>query len=135
MFMTPFPFELVSPERILTSGEVDAVVLPASEGDITILSGHAPLMTTLKTGFLVVTEKRDNGRRILVRGGFAEIGPKGLTVLAERAIPAGELTLESLDAEITHAEMLRDAAEGHAARVQADATIAQLQEAKAALKY
>jgi F-type H+-transporting ATPase subunit epsilon len=133
--MTSFHFEIVSPERVVFSGQVDAVVLPASDGDMTILPGHAPIMTTLKAGFLVVTEKVNNGKRILVRGGFAEMGPKGLTVLAERAVAAGDLTAESIDAEIVHAEMLRDASTDNEARQKADAVIAQLQEAKAALSY
>jgi F-type H+-transporting ATPase subunit epsilon len=133
--MTSFHFEIVSPERVIFSGEVDAVVLPASDGDMTILSGHAPIMTTLKAGFLVVTEKVNNGKRILVRGGFAEMGPKGLTVLAERAVAAGDLTPDSIDAEIVHAEMLRDASNDTETRQKADAVVAQLQEAKAALNY
>ena len=54
--MATFHFELVSPERVLFSGEVDAVILPATEGDMTVLPGHAPVMTALKTGFLVITD-------------------------------------------------------------------------------
>ena len=80
--MAKLTFELVAPERIIFSGDVDAVVLPASEGDMTVLPGHAPLMTALKTGFLVITDTVGNGRRVLVRGGFADVNPRGLTVLA-----------------------------------------------------
>ena len=83
--MATFNFELVSPERVLFSGPVDAVILPATEGEMTVLAGHAPTMTTLKTGFLMVTDSPGNGMRILVRGGFADINPDGLKVLAERA--------------------------------------------------
>ena len=64
--MATFNFELVSPERVLFSGQVDAVILPATEGEMTVLAGHAPTMTTLKTGFLVVTDSPGNGRRVLV---------------------------------------------------------------------
>ena len=78
-------------------GGLDAVVLPATEGDMTVLAGHSPVMTTLKTGFLVVTSTPGNGRRVLVRGGFADINQNGLTVLAERALPEEELTQEILD--------------------------------------
>ncbi|WP_230530408.1 F0F1 ATP synthase subunit epsilon [Microvirga roseola] len=131
--MATFSFELVSPERVLFSGDVDAVVLPATEGDMTVLAGHAPTMTALKTGFLVITNTPGNGRRVLVRGGFADINQNGLTVLAERAMPAEELTQEILDHEILQAEMAWDATSDPAAKHAAEAAIAQLREAKAAL--
>ena len=109
--MPGLTFELVSPERILYSGDVDAVVLPATEGDMTVLPGHAPVMTTLKTGFLVITDNPGNGRRMLIRGGFADISQSGLTVLAERALPEEEITQDVLDHEILQAEMAYDTAE------------------------
>jgi len=133
--MATFTFELVSPERVLFSGAVDAVVLPATEGDMTILPGHAPVMTTLKTGFLVITSNPGNGRRVLVRGGFADVNQNGLTVLAERALPEEELTQEILDQEILTAEMHWDATNDPAAKHAAESAIAQLREAKAALNY
>jgi F-type H+-transporting ATPase subunit epsilon len=133
--MATFNFELVSPERVLFSGDVDAVVLPASEGDMTVLAGHAPMMTTLKTGFLVITSNPGNGSRVLVRGGFADINQNGLTVLAERALPAEELTQEILDKEILQAEMAWDATTDPAAKRAAESAIAQLREAKEALDY
>jgi F-type H+-transporting ATPase subunit epsilon len=133
--MATFNFELVSPERVLFSGDVDAVVLPATEGDMTVLAGHAPTMTALKTGFLVITSNPGNGRRILVRGGFADINQNGLTVLAERALPAEELTQETLDHEILQAEMAYDATNDPAAKHAAESAIAQLREAKAALNF
>ena len=112
--MSPFTFELVSPERVLFSGAVEAVILPAIEGDMTVLAGHAPMMTALKTGFLVITDNPGNGKRILVRGGFADINQTGLTVLAERALPAEELTNEVLDHEILQAEKSKAAERVHA---------------------
>jgi F-type H+-transporting ATPase subunit epsilon len=133
--MATLTFELVSPERVLFSGDVDAVVLPASEGDMTILPGHAPTMTALKTGFLVITDRPGNGRRVLVRGGFADVNPNGLTVLAERALPVEEVTQEILDHEILQAEMAYDATNDPAAKQAAEAAIAQLREAKAALNF
>ncbi|MBM1173176.1 F0F1 ATP synthase subunit epsilon [Microvirga arabica] len=133
--MATFNFELVSPERVLFSGDVDAVVLPATEGDMTVLAGHAPTMTALKTGFLVITNTPGNGRRILVRGGFADINQNGLTVLAERALPAEELTQEILDHEILQAEMAYDATNEPAAKHAAESAVAQLREAKAALNF
>jgi F-type H+-transporting ATPase subunit epsilon len=133
--MATLHFELVAPERILYSGEVDAVMLPGTEGDMTVLPGHAPVMTALKTGFIVVTDRQNHGTRMLVRGGFAEINAGGLTVLAERALPPEELTPESIDAEILHVEMLRDASHDQAAKDAADATIVQLREARSALQF
>jgi F-type H+-transporting ATPase subunit epsilon len=133
--MATLTFELVSPERIIFSGAVDAVVLPASEGDMTVLPGHAPMMTALKTGFLVITDRPGNGRRVLVRGGFADVGHTGLTVLAERALPEEEITQEILDREILQAEMAYDATDDTAAKHAAEAAIGQLREAKAALNY
>ena len=133
--MATFTFELVSPERVLFSGAVDAVVLPASEGDMTVLAGHSPVMTTLKTGFLVITSNPGNGRRILVRGGFADVNQSGLTVLAERALPEEELTQAILDQEILTAEMHYDATTEPAAKHAAESAIAQLREAKAALNF
>jgi F-type H+-transporting ATPase subunit epsilon len=133
--MATFNFELVSPERVLFSGDVDAVVLPATEGDMTVLAGHSPVMTALKTGFLVITSTPGNGRRVLVRGGFADVNQNGLTVLAERALPAEELTQEILDHEILQAEMAYDASNDPATKHAAESAVAQLREAKAALNY
>lgn len=133
--MATLHFDLVAPERVLFSGEVEAVMLPGTEGDMTVLPGHAPVMTALKTGFVVATNHKGNGERVLVRGGFAEIGPEGVTVLAERALPMQELTPETIDREILQAEMARDASEDFTARQAADAAIAQLREARATLQF
>jgi F-type H+-transporting ATPase subunit epsilon len=133
--MATLHFELVAPERVLYSGEVDAVMLPGTEGDMTVLPGHAPVMTGLKTGFVVITDRQDHGSRVLVRGGFAEINAEGVIVLAERALAAEELTPDSIDQEILTVEMQRDASHDHAVHDAANATIVQLQEARAALRY
>ena len=133
--MATLHFELVAPERVLYSGEVEAVLLPGTEGEMTVLPGHAPVMTGLKTGFVVVTDHKDHGTRVLVRGGFAEINADAVIVLAERALPATELTPESIEQEILNVEMQRDASHDQAFKDAADSTIAQLREAKAALQY
>ena len=87
--MATFHFDLVSPEKLLFSGEVTQVDLPGSEGDFGVLAGHAPLVTTLRPGILVIY--RDGGElRVVVNGGFAEVGPTGLTVLADMAVPHEE---------------------------------------------
>lgn len=88
---TSFRFELVSPERLLVSGEVEQVLVPGAEGDMTVLAYHAPLLTTLRPGLLNIGFPGGEHRRYFIRGGFAEIGPSGLTVLAETAIDLVEL--------------------------------------------
>jgi F-type H+-transporting ATPase subunit epsilon len=133
--MATLHFELVAPERVIFSGEVEAVMLPGTEGDMTVLPGHAPIMTALKAGFVVMTNHVDEGSRVFVRGGFAEINASGVAVLAERATPVEELTPEKLDQEILDVGMIRDGSTDYAAREAADALIAQLEEAKAALRF
>ena len=87
--MATFQFDLVSPEKLLVSGEVTQVDVPGSEGDFGVLAGHAPMVTTLRPGILVVF--RDGGElRVVVNGGFAEVSPTGLTVLADMAVPRDE---------------------------------------------
>ena len=87
--MATFQFDLVSPEKLLVSGEVTQVDVPGSEGDFGVLAGHAPMVTTLRPGILVVF--RDGGElRVVVNGGFAEVSPTGMTVLADMAVPRDE---------------------------------------------
>ena len=133
--MATLHFELVSPERVLFSGEVEAVMLPGTEGDMTVLPGHAPAMTALKTGIVIATNHKNDGERTLVRGGFAEINATSVTVLAERATLVEDLTAEMIDHEILQAEMLRDSHEDFATQQAADAMIAQLREVKGALQF
>lgn len=101
--MATFHFELVSPERVLFSGSVDSVVVPASEGDMTVLAGHAPAMSTLKPGVVTVAEGKGNSRRLFVRGGFVDINDSGLTILAEHAIPLEDLKPEMIANDIKNA--------------------------------
>jgi F-type H+-transporting ATPase subunit epsilon len=101
--MTTFHFDLVSPEKLLFRGDVSQVDLPGSEGDMGVLAGHAPLVTTLRPGIIVVF--RESGDlRVVVNGGFAEVGPSGLTVLADMAVPVEEFDRASLAAEIKDTE-------------------------------
>ncbi|GJD54146.1 F0F1 ATP synthase subunit epsilon [Methylobacterium dankookense] len=132
--MATFQFDFVGPERTLYSGAVEAVQLPGTEGEMTVLPGHAPVITTLRVGVIVVTEGQGNGKRIYVRGGFADIGPTSCTVLAERAAPIEELTPESIDRDIEAAELARDATEDQQKRQELNAQIVQLQETKVLLK-
>ncbi|TXM65708.1 F0F1 ATP synthase subunit epsilon [Methylobacterium sp. WL120] len=132
--MATFHFDFVGPERSLYSGEVESVQIPGTEGEMTVLAGHAPVLTSLRVGVIVVTERANSGKRIYVRGGFADIGPTGVTVLAERAAPIEELTPESLDRDIEAAELQRDATEDLQKREELNGQIVQLQETKNLLK-
>lgn len=79
-------FELVTPEKLLRSEEVYQVVVPGTEGDMGILEGHAPVMTTIRDGTLTIYRaERTEPETIAIRGGFAEVNERGLTVLAEQA--------------------------------------------------
>ncbi|GGI83326.1 hypothetical protein GCM10007973_19760 [Polymorphobacter multimanifer] len=83
--MATFKFELVSPERMLASANVAMVVVPGAEGDFGVLPGHAPLMSTIRPGIIEVyaTEGSSPSARYEIEGGFAEVTPEGLTILAE----------------------------------------------------
>jgi F-type H+-transporting ATPase subunit epsilon len=101
--MAALHFEFVSPERVLFSGDVDQVDLPGAEGDMGIFAGHAPLVTPLRPG--VVTIYRGGVREpVVVIGGFAEVSPAGLTVLADRAMALENFDTAMLAAEIKDAE-------------------------------
>jgi len=79
-------FELVTPERLIRSEDVHMVVVPGTEGDFGVLEGHAPLMSTIRDGDLAIYRTQGSTpETIRIEGGFAEVGAKGLTVLAEKA--------------------------------------------------
>jgi F-type H+-transporting ATPase subunit epsilon len=101
--MATFHFDLVSPERLLFSGVVTQVDLPGSEGDFGVLAGHAPIVTTLRPGILTVFEDRSE-MRVVVNGGFAEVSPAGLTVLADLAVPVDEFDQAALAGVIKDTE-------------------------------
>ena len=87
-----FRFELVSPERLLLSGDADSAVLPATAGDMGIFHSHAPVMTTLRPGLLRVEMGNGETAEFFVRGGFADITPDAVTVLAEYSVARRDLT-------------------------------------------
>lgn len=97
-------FELVSPARLLFSGDVASVQIPGSEGEMTILPMHAPVLSTLKPGVVTVTKDGGTTEKIFVRGGFAEVNASGLTVLAETATPLADLDGAAIAAQIKNAE-------------------------------
>ncbi|MGD2131845.1 MAG: F0F1 ATP synthase subunit epsilon [Maricaulaceae bacterium] len=95
-------FHLVSPERELFAGEVDQVVVPGAEGDFGVLPKHAPVMSAVRVGALTVTDGGET-RRIFVRGGFADVTPEGLTVLAEEAIDLADVDPAQLEQDLKDA--------------------------------
>lgn len=95
-------FNLVSPERSLASYEATAVRIPGADGDMTAMENHAPTITTLRPGVLRV-EGPEGVKEYVVTGGFAEMGPDGVSVLAERSIPREEMTQEHLDEMVSQA--------------------------------
>jgi F-type H+-transporting ATPase subunit epsilon len=106
-------FDLVSPERRLVSGKAKAVQIPGADGDMTAMPDHAPTVTTLRAGVLLV--EMDGGtQEFVVTGGFAQISSEGTSVLAEEALPKGEVTAEFMDERVAKAQAARDAAEGDA---------------------
>lgn len=125
----PLIFELVSPERLLLSEEVESVMVPGAEGYFTVLAHHAPLMSTLKPGLVEVKGLSGETQKFFVRGGFADVTPAGLTLLAEQAIPLAEVDAEMLAQEVRNLEEdVADAGEDHAKRVSAEAKLNELKE-------
>ncbi|MFO1032612.1 MAG: F0F1 ATP synthase subunit epsilon [Hyphomicrobiales bacterium] len=125
-------FELVSPARLLFSGDVASVQIPGAEGEMTILPGHAPVLSTLKPG--VVTVAKDGGavEKMFVRGGFAEVNAKGLTVLAEQAIPLADLDAAAIAKQVKDAEEDVADATSDEARAKAQETLDHLKALQAA---
>jgi F-type H+-transporting ATPase subunit epsilon len=99
-----FQFELVSPERLLVSGEVESVVIPGAEGEMTIMAQHAPVMTTIKPGVVTVKAASGGEERYVVFGGFADILPSGCTLLAESAVAVKDIDRADIARRIQEAK-------------------------------
>jgi F-type H+-transporting ATPase subunit epsilon len=100
----PIHFDLVSPERLLLSEDVEMVTLPGAEGYFGVLAGHAPLLSTLKPGVIEVRNGASAPVKLFVRGGFAEVDAARVVVLAEEAIPLADFDVAALDQRIRDAE-------------------------------
>jgi F-type H+-transporting ATPase subunit epsilon len=101
--MTTFHFDLVSPEKLAFSGEVDQVDVPGIEGDFGVLAGHAPVVAAIRPGILTVIAGGTQ-QKIIVLGGLAEVSDKGLTVLADVATSLQELDREAFAEQIAGME-------------------------------
>ena len=116
-------FDLVSPERSLASFEATAVQIPGSEGDMTAMANHEPVLTTLRPGVLSVSAP-EGVSEYVVTGGFAEVTAQGVTVIAERAMVKADVTQEDMDGIIAGAaeavEKASEEAQEAARKVQSD---------------
>jgi len=105
--MATFHFDLVSPARLLLAEEVTQVDVPGVEGDFGVLAGHAPLVATLKPGVMTIYAPGGT-QRFVVFGGFAEVSPSGMTVLAEVATPFDETDRLEIETRVRELEESRD---------------------------
>ena len=130
--MADVNFELVTPEALIFSGPADMVVVPGGEGDFGVLAGHAPLMSTVRPGFVEI-HKSGSVERVFVAGGFADVNPSGLTVLAERALKPEQVNGAVFDQLITAAERDAERAVGDVEAANARQRVADLQQMRAQL--
>lgn len=129
--MATFTFELVTPERVLMSGPVEQVLVPGADGDFTVFAGHTPVISTLRPG--VIEAKAADGKvmRIYVRGGFCEVAPDSLIVLAEKATNADGMSADAVSNELKAAEADLAAAADDDARWAANTAIERLKSIRA----
>ena len=128
-----FQFDLVVPENLLVSKQVDSVVVPGSEGEFQTLESHAPLMSTVRPGVLSVQIGNEQ-EQYFVRGGFADVEQNGLTILAEMAVRVEDLKADEISQQIKNAEEDVKDAKDESARRKAETLLSQLQEIQAVLE-
>jgi F-type H+-transporting ATPase subunit epsilon len=126
-----FKFELVSPERVLVSEDASEVIVPGMDGQFTVLAGHAPVISSLRPGTMII-KLASGERRVFVRGGIAEVEPDSLTILAQHLIDLEDGGRGSaIEAEIKSAEALLASSKDDIERMTAQDTIDQLRVAAA----
>ena len=128
-----FQFELVSPERLLVSEQVESVVIPGAEGEMTVMAHHAPVMTTIKPGVVTLKTAAGKEERYVVFGGFADIVPSGCTLLAESAVAVGDIDRADLARRIQDAKEDAADAKDDQSRSKAEQFLAQLTTLESAL--
>jgi F-type H+-transporting ATPase subunit epsilon len=126
-------FSLVSPERELFSGDVKQVDAPGVEGEFGVLPKHAPFMTVLKPGVVRIHEEK-GVTPVFVRGGFADVTPAGLTILAEEAVRLEDVDVAALDAEIARVRSDANDPGDEARKKRAAERLAYLEALRGALK-
>ena len=132
--MATFQFNLVSPEKLLFTGEVTQVDVPGAEGDFGVLAGHAPFVTTLRPGILTI-HREGGAQRVAVSGGFAEVSDTGLTVLADVAVAVEDVNRDAFAGYVKEAEEAAEKAPEGAQRDKLNLRAAQLKELQATLSH
>jgi F-type H+-transporting ATPase subunit epsilon len=125
-----FQFDLVSPERSLLSGLVEMVTVPGMEGDFGVLKGHAPFMSTLRPGFVDIVRSGNDQIKVFVTGGFADVTPAGLTLLADEAHEESDVNAAMFERLIEEARQANDHAADDHARARIAQRIADLEQAR-----
>ena len=125
--MANFQFDLVSPERLLFSAEVEEVVVPGTEGDFGVMADHTPIISTMRPGVVRIRGGQEQGEPVYVAGGIAEFSNNQLTILAEHATPLGELDAEAIAAEIRNAQEDVSDARDDKSRAKAELRLQRLQ--------
>ncbi|UCI08453.1 F0F1 ATP synthase subunit epsilon [Mesorhizobium sp. B1-1-8] len=128
-----FKFELVAPERLLVSEQVESVVIPGAEGEMTVMAQHAPVMTTIKPGVVTVNTAGGKQERFVVFGGFADILPSGCTLLAESAVHVNDIDRADLTRRIQEAREDAADAKDDESRSRAEQFLSQLTTLEGAL--
>jgi F-type H+-transporting ATPase subunit epsilon len=121
-----FQFELVSPERLLVSEQVESVIIPGAEGEMTVMAKHAPVMTTIQPGVVTVKSAGGGEERYVVFGGFADILPSGCTLLAESAVAVKDIDRADITRRIQEAKEDAADAEDDETRTKAEQFLHQL---------
>jgi F-type H+-transporting ATPase subunit epsilon len=131
--MATLQFELVSPEKLLVSRAVEMATIPAAEGEMGVLPGHAPMIVALRGGVISVKENGQTTDRLFVAGGFAEVTPERCTVLADEATPVADLSRAAAESRIREAEEAYAAAAGESPEKR-EAALTRLLSARAMLQ-
>ena len=127
MSQSTFTFELVSPERLLTSGEAESVVIPGADGDFQVFAQHAPVVSTLRPGVINVAFPEQKSARYFVRSGIVEVNGARCTILAQDVHDVKDLDSSRIAEEISTAErQLANAGDDHDSKELAERTIEQL---------
>ncbi|OQM74673.1 F0F1 ATP synthase subunit epsilon [Manganibacter manganicus] len=121
-----FQFDLVSPERLLVSEQVESVIIPGAEGEMTVMAKHAPVMTTIQPGVVTVKSAGGGEERYVVFGGFADILPSGCTLLAESAVAVKDIDRADITRRIQEAKEDAADAEDDETRTKAEQFLHQL---------
>jgi F-type H+-transporting ATPase subunit epsilon len=108
--MATLQLELVSPEKLLLSRPVEMVILPAVEGEMGVLAGHSPMIVALRGGTIRVRENGQETEPLFVAGGFTEITPERVTILADEVVPVAELSRAEAERRLAEAEQAYNAA-------------------------